>query len=57
MKYPGKRRDQATLPRPHLTTISDELGEFIARYTRLVGDLVWEEFVKRRRGRGDFSRL
>ena len=49
---PHKRRAQATTPRPHLTIIPDELSEYIARESRLVRDLVWEDFVKDRRGWG-----
>ena len=54
---PCKRRDQATLLHPKLTTIHDELGEYISRDAQLVSDLGWEFFIKNRRGRGDFSDL
>ena len=40
-----------------MAAISDELGEYIARDTQLVRDLGWEEFVKERRGQGEFSDL
>ena len=53
MTPPRKRTDRATLPRPKLTAIPDELVDYIASYVWLVRDLVWEDFVKKRRLWGD----
>ena len=41
MSLPGKMRDRATLPNPHMNAISDDIGEYIARDVWLVRDLVW----------------
>ena len=57
MIAPCKRRAQSTLPHPQLTTTPDNIGEYIARDARMVRDLVWEEFVKKRRGHGEFAYL
>ena len=55
MTDPCKRRAQSPLPCPQLTAIPDELGDYIARDERLVRDLGWEDFVKKRRGQVDLS--
>ena len=41
MTDPCNRGAQSTLPRPQLTAIPDELGEYIAWYALLVRDLGW----------------
>ena len=51
------KMSQATLPHPQLNEIPGEPGEYIARDTGLVRDLGWEEFVKKRMSRGEFSDL
>ena len=57
----AKRRSLASreprAPRPRQDTLPPDLGEFITRDSRLVRELGWEEFVARRRGRGDFADL
>ena len=45
------------LPRPHLTEIPDEIGEYFVRETLLVRDLGWDGSVRDRRGQGYFSDL
>ena len=57
MMTPCKRRARANLPRPHLTAIPDEIGEYIARGVLLAKDLGWEDFFKKKRGWGEFSNL
>ena len=57
MMVPCKRMTRATLPRPQLTAIPDDLGEYIARNAHMVMGLLWEDFVKERRGQGEFSDL
>ena len=40
-----------------MAVVDAELGELIARDVGLVTQLGWEEFVKRRRGRGDLTEM
>ena len=47
MTDPCKSRDRSTLPFPQLTTIPDDLGEYIARYVRLVMEMGLEDCVKK----------
>ena len=48
---------RSTLPHPQMIEIPYELGEYIDRDALLVRDLVWEGFVRERRGQGYFSYL
>ena len=52
-----KKGNQATLPRHQQRILPDKLGKYITQYAALVGKLVWERFVKERRGRGDLMDL
>ena len=45
------------IARPQQTLLPDNLGECISRDAAAVSHLGWEEFVQRRRGRGDFAGL
>ena len=60
---PGSTRKKTVTPkvtriaRPRQTLLPNYLGECISRDAAAVSHLGWEEFVRRRRGRGDFSRL
>jgi hypothetical protein len=51
---PPSKRTTATLPSG---IISEELGELICRDVDLLTRVGWRDFVKHRRGRGDFSNL
>ena len=57
MTTPCKRKELSSLPLPKMTKIPDDISECIARNTRLMRYLGWEEFFKERRGRGEFSDL
>ena len=43
--------------RPLTLDMSDELGKCIRKDTSLLRQLGWEEFIKRKRPRGDFALL
>ena len=45
------------IPRPMQAKLPDGIGKYVARDVREVQRLGWEEFVRRRRGRGDFASL
>ena len=53
----AKRTRRKAAPRPSQTSLPDELGRLIERDASEVASLGWEEFVRRRRGRGDFGKL
>ena len=40
-----------------MAEVSDDLGELISRDVALVKELGWEEFVRKRRGRGDLTEM
>ena len=60
---PGSTRNKFATPTvtkiawPRQTLLPDDLGECISQDSAAVSHLGWEEFVKRRQGRGDFAGL
>ena len=60
---PGSTRNKFDTPtvtkiaRPRQTLLPNNLGECISQDAAAVSHLGWEEFVQRRRGRGDFAGL
>ena len=57
MTTPLKSRPRATLPLSQMTAIPDDLSEYIVRDARMVRDLVWEDFIKKKRAGKYFSDL
>ena len=45
------------IPRPTQASLPDDIGKYVARDAKEVERLGWAEFVRRRRGRGDFASL
>ena len=55
-KEPTAKRP-TRIPRPTQAHIPDDIGKYVARDVKEVEQLGWAEFVRRRRGRGDFASL
>ena len=51
----AKRPDR--IPRPQQAQLPDDIGKYVVRDAEEVTRLGWTEFVRRRRGRGDFASL
>ena len=45
------------IPRPKQASLLDDIGKYVARDAKEVKRLGWADFVRRRRGRGDFASL
>ena len=45
------------MPRPTQASLPDDISKYVARDTKQVQRLRWAEFVRQRRGRGDFASL
>ena len=57
MKASARRLARVKISLPRQTSLPNELGKLISRYATPVAKLGWEDFLKHRRGRGNFSRL
>ena len=47
----------ARIPRPQQALLPDDIGNYVVRNAEEVTRLGWTEFVRRRRGRGDFASM
>ena len=57
MKSEPAAKRPTRIPRPKQDQLPDDIGKYVARDAKEVKRPRWTEFVRRRRGRGDFTSL